>query len=209
MSDVIETVLPAGLGATAWLFRGLGVSLGYAAYARSRKSAAIVGGVFAGIVGLEGFRAATHVVTTPKITPVPAGKTRICVSGYTHSPPTAKGRYLATALAEEFPDKFETWFYFDTGYHNFTSKRFENVDFPAHLKGHDSSPFVWLETGSDNAVQPLGGADFLSKWALDADNGVSGNAAVKALAEAVPSPAWLFSGKAFHATNGQGKAQTA
>jgi hypothetical protein len=209
MPTVLQTLLPAGLGPVAWLFRGLGGALAYAAYAPSRTSAAIVGADVACIAALIGFRAATHVVTTPKITPVPAGKTRICVAGYTHSVPTAKARYLATLIAEEFPGKFETWFYFDTGYHNFTTKRFANVDFPAHLKGRDSSPFVWLETGSDNVVEPLGDAALMSKWALDAKNGVAGNAAVKALATTSGKPGWLLSGKCFHTTNGQGKPQTA
>jgi hypothetical protein len=209
MPTVLQTLLPAGLGPVAWLVRGLGGALAYAAYAPSLTSAAIVGGVFACIAAFMVFRTLTHVVTTPKITPVPAGKTRICVAGYTHSPPTAKARFLATLIAEEFPGKFETWFYYDGAFSNFTTKRFANVDFPAHLKGHSTSPFVWLETGSDNVIQPLGGADFLSTWALDAKNGVSGSAKVKALATTSEVPGWLLSGKAFHTTNGQGKPQTA
>jgi hypothetical protein len=68
---------------------------------------------------------------------------------------------------------------------------------------------VWLETGSDNVIQPLGGADFLSTWALDAKNGVSGNAKVKALAESAPGAMDYITGNSFHMTNGKGKAQTA
>jgi hypothetical protein len=210
MTAVIQTILPAGLGPMSWLLRGFGAALGYAAYERSAKSAAIVGGVFGSMVALSVLRQNVDVVKTPKVTPVPAGKIRICVSGYTHSAPTAKARYLATLIAEEFPDKFETWFYFSSSmFFNFTAKKFANVDFPAHLKGHATSPFVWLETGSDNVIEPLGGAEFLSAWALDAKNGVSGSAKVKALAELEPGIMDYINGTSFHATNGKGKAQTA
>ena len=45
----------------------------------------------------------------------------------------------------------ESWFHF-TGWgehYEFTAKKFESVPFPEHLKGHDTIPFVWLETGAD------------------------------------------------------------
>ena len=45
----------------------------------------------------------------------------------------------------------ESWYHF-TGWgehYEFTAKKFESVAFPEHLKGHDTIPCVWLETGPD------------------------------------------------------------
>jgi hypothetical protein len=104
-------------------------------------------------------------VPPPPSLPVPAGKIRICVTGYTISHHTGRTRKIATHLAREHPDKFETWFYFaGSEYHEFTKQKFEQVPFPEHLKGHGSSPFVWLETGAGNQITPIGGRSHFCEW---------------------------------------------
>jgi hypothetical protein len=66
---------------------------------------------------------------------------------------------------------YETWFYWDTPGHfyAFTAHKFADVSFPEHLKGHQSSPFVWIErpasSGSgENAIEPIGGCDHFRTW---------------------------------------------
>jgi hypothetical protein len=60
----------------------------------------------------------------------------------------------------------ETWFYFDgiSAFNDFLIKKFDSVPFPEELKGHSSSPFVWLERGADAEVTPLGGRDRFVDW---------------------------------------------
>lgn len=101
----------------------------------------------------------------PPCNPVPAGKTRVCVAGYKVSHHTGRARKLAHLIAKNFPDQFETYFYFDSGncYHNFLMEKFDNVSFPDHLKGHDSSPFVWLEA-PDGTITPIGGRQAFQEW---------------------------------------------
>ena len=52
------------------------------------------------------------------------------------------------------------------------------MPFPAHLKGHSTSPFVWIEQGAPapadksaaatatSALTPIGGRDRFAEWAL-------------------------------------------
>lgn len=45
------------------------------------------------------------------------------------------------------------------------------MEFPAHLKNHDTSPFVWLETASvdpagPNKIVPIGGGDHFCEWTM-------------------------------------------
>jgi hypothetical protein len=109
---------------------------------------------------------ATKLVPPPR-KPVPEGKTRICVSGFTVSHHTGRARSIAALIAQKYPDKYESWFYFTTGqaYYTFLKNTFDSVPFPDHLKGHSSSPFVWLEKGAQNEIQPLGGRDYFADWA--------------------------------------------
>lgn len=102
----------------------------------------------------------------PPRNPVPEGKTRICVAGYKISPYTGRSRTLAASIAEQHPGKYESWFYFDeaNAYFAFLKELFDPVPFPPHLKGHASSPFVWLEHGETNEITPIGGNDYFSKW---------------------------------------------
>ena len=133
-------------------------------------------------------------------TPVPKGKIRICVAGMTHSSPTSKAHYLAAKLAKAHPDKYETWYFFDAyQFYPFTAKKFANVDFPQHLKGHGTSPFCWLEhpaaDGSpENRIEPLGGSEYLSEWAIKNSESKDVVAAAKESA----GPLSMLTGRAFH-----------
>lgn len=105
-------------------------------------------------------------MTRPPRNPVPEGKKRICVAGFRASPFTGRARAVAALIAEQYPDQYESWFYFDTSdnFYAFLKETFDPVPFPPHLKGHASSPFVWLEHGKGNVITPIGGNDYLSKW---------------------------------------------
>ena len=108
-------------------------------------------------------------IPVPKRNPVPAGKTRICIAGYKISHHTGRARNLAALIAATHPDKYETWFYFagSDDFYGFLKITFDSVPFPEHLKGHSSSPFVWLETGP-NTIEPLGGREGFASWATKA-----------------------------------------
>jgi len=125
--------------------------------------------------------------------PVPDGLTRICVSGFGISHHTGRARAIASAIAEQYPEKYETWYYFDT--RGFRPSFLESIkgemsesgsdstgststdDFSEELKTilteHSSSPFCWLEQTADNknkkeqkAYTPVGGRDSLCEWAV-------------------------------------------
>lgn len=122
---------------------------------------------FASAIALVVYGNCTAVCNPPKSSPVPIGKIRICVAGFTHSGPTAKAHYLADLIARSNPAKYESWYYFDSfAFYPFTKAKFDSVPFPPHLKGHATSPFCWLER-TPNIIEPLGGSDHLSNWALD------------------------------------------
>ncbi|CUG90775.1 Hypothetical protein, putative, partial [Bodo saltans] len=89
----------------------------------------------------------------PPRNPVPEGKTRICVAGDNICPYAGRSRDIAALIAQLLPNEYETWFYFGETkeFRAFTKVMFDPVPFPPHLKGHASSPFVWLEHGIDNA----------------------------------------------------------
>jgi hypothetical protein len=72
-------------------------------------------------------------------------------------------------------------------YWPFAMQRFADVPFPPHIKGHSTSPMVWLERGSDNAVEPLGGDDRFREW-LRAHHAplLSASAEVRELVESSP-----------------------
>jgi hypothetical protein len=148
-------------------------SFGYMLYDRTWFAAAIFGGLTVASISLTAYLQSVAVADPPRSTPVPAGKIRICVAGMKTSSPTTKAHYLADMVARKYPDQFETWYYWDTyAFWKFTAKKFESVPFPAHLKGHSTSPFCWLERGPKNDIEPIGGSDHLSEWVLK-------NAAIK------------------------------
>mmetsp|Transcript_17678 Transcript_17678/g.38623 ORF Transcript_17678/g.38623 Transcript_17678/m.38623 type:complete len:167 (-) Transcript_17678:167-667(-) len=108
--------------------------------------------------------------------PVPKGVTRICVSGFGFSHHTGRAQKIACAIAEASPDKYETWFYFDSlGFRpDFldaikTEIKESGAD---DLDAHSSSPFCWLEesvTEGDKTTKKytaLGGRDRLAEWAM-------------------------------------------
>ncbi len=109
--------------------------------------------------------------------PVPEGKTRICVAGFGISHHTNRAGKLARAIQAALPDKYETWFYFDTkGYRPAFLTQIKS-ELPEEQQkafaAHRTSPFCWLETtanGEDGkAVRQLdakGGRDRLSEWAM-------------------------------------------
>jgi hypothetical protein len=103
----------------------------------------------------------------PPRTPVPNNKTRICVSGFKVSHHTGRARKIAALIASKYPDKYETWFYFDSSdcWRFFLKETFDTITFPEHLKGHSTSPFVWFEREND-VIEPIGGRSNLAEWAL-------------------------------------------
>ena len=109
----------------------------------------------------------------PASLPVPVGKVRICMAGLKLSHHTGRAREIAVRLAALRPDLFETWFYYDSSsnFYSFLGAKFETVPFPPHLKGHDSSPFVWLET-APNVVEPIGGRSHFCEWLLKNHSGI-------------------------------------
>lgn len=100
---------------------------------------------------------------------VPAGKVRLCVAGFGISHHTSRAKKIATLIQSTYPDKYETWFYFDS--------RGFRPDFLAQIKSelnteqqekfaaHKTSPFCWLEF-EDGTKDAKGGRDFFSEWAL-------------------------------------------
>ena len=116
----------------------------------------------------------TATVNAPPAGSVGEGKTRICVSGYNLSPPTAHSHFLADKIARKHGDKYETWYFWSIfAYHKFLFEKFDKVSFGdlgAHkLVGHETSPFVWFETqnkesGSPQVSKILGGNDRFCEW---------------------------------------------
>lgn len=51
-------------------------------------------------------------------------------------------------------------------FYEYVIAKFETIPFPAHLKGHCTHPFVWIETGADQKIEPIGGRDFFCEWTL-------------------------------------------
>lgn len=101
---------------------------------------------------------------------MPSGKTRICIAGFKISHHTGKAHKMAAMIAEKFPDRFESWYYWAWSgqYNDFLKETFDPVPFPPHLKGHGSSPFVWLEhsdgSGVTNTITPIGGREHFVEW---------------------------------------------
>ena len=143
---------------------------------------------------------------------VAPGKTRICIAGYSMSPFTGSARVLASEVARAFPDRFESWFYWTGNGHLFewAGQFFDKVEFPPELKGHASSPLIWLETApqpgeesnpkifvAPNRVQFIGGMTQLAAWVqknvLDAKLTPAQNASAS-VAEVAAAVNWAFRG---------------
>lgn len=85
----------------------------------------------------------------PPFNPIPAGKKRICVAAFQVNSwiVAAHGaRMIAAEIQRVHPDEYETWFYFTNkdNFYSFLKEKFDPVPFPEHLKGHETSPFVWI-----------------------------------------------------------------
>lgn len=116
-------------------------------------------------------------VPVPQRPAVPGGKTRICVSGFGISHNVSQAQKLAAEIAKEYPDKYETWFYFSTfDFKDFLvsikkefpedqqSKRSTLDSKETTIATHRSAPFVWFETG-DKSLEAIGGRDMFCEWA--------------------------------------------
>eukprot|EP00743_Colponemidia_sp_Colp-15_P014826 GILK01017656.1.p1 GENE.GILK01017656.1~~GILK01017656.1.p1 ORF type:complete len:227 (+),score=9.47 GILK01017656.1:83-682(+) len=106
----------------------------------------------------------------PPQTEVPRGKIRICVSGYHYSEYAGRSQWLANHLATTYPDKFESWYYWAWmgPFFRYNINTFDKVPFPTPIKGHASSPMVWLEVNKADAT----GNSALPENAIDGNNAV-------------------------------------
>lgn len=117
--------------------------------------------------------------TIPKRPPVPEGKIRICVAGFGVSNNVARAKHIADAIVKAHPDKYESWFYFNTfGFKALLQSVLEELpdsekqkqsttDKGTTVGQHHSAPFCWLEetTGSKKTFDVKGGRDMLATWA--------------------------------------------
>jgi hypothetical protein len=135
---------------------------------------------------------------------VPAGVTRICVSGFGLSHNAGRAQMLAALIAKKHPTEYETWFYFSTfGFGDFLKTvilpeipedqkaKAGTTDKGKSIGEHTSSPFVWLETtsGDKKEYAAIGGRDMFCEWA---DEKFPDDAEVKALTEATPPLSEVF-----------------
>lgn len=123
---------------------------------------------------------------------VPEGKIRICITGFSLSPNSGKAAEVTRAIVAEYPEKYESWFYFDmqfrgdgTGQNGFLGdvKKELSSEQQEKFAKHKTSPFCWLEH-PDGTKDAKGGCDFFSEWALAE---FSGNEKIKAVAAPPPS----------------------
>ena len=133
-------------------------------------------------------------VPVPPRKPVPNGKTRLCVAGFTVSPYTGRARTIAAQIAKLYPEEYETWFYFgsSTNYYDFLKLTFDPIPFPPHLKGHGTSPFVWTERGATNEIEPIGGLSHFKEWVEKQDK-VAKEQSIRTLLDS-----WLGVGDVWH-----------
>jgi hypothetical protein len=120
----------------------------------------------------------------PPCNPIPAAKTRICIAGFTMSSYTGLAHRLAGLVGGLYSTHYETWYYWDSqaAYYAFLKEKFDPIPFPPHLKGHSSSPFVWLERGDKHEIELIGGATEFQKWVL-AQKDLASNPDIRTVAE--------------------------
>lgn len=131
----------------------------------------------------------------PPRNPVSVGKTRLCVAGFTLSHHTSRAAQLARAIVAQYPQQYESWFYFDNkGYRGENGllqqvKAEMNEKQRERFENHKSSPFCWIET-ADGTIDAKGGRDRFCEWAAEK---FPENAEIKALTESQPSllEAWV------------------
>lgn len=129
---------------------------------------------------------ATKIPTRP---PVPAGKTRICIAGFSVSHNVGRAQKIGAAIAAAHPDAFETWHYFSNFGFGLLMEDIK-AEIPEDQKNkkstldnndqtmgsHHSAPFVWLEKSEpspDDAAKTIrkiiaiGGRDMFCVWAQE------------------------------------------
>ena len=100
---------------------------------------------------------------------VPAGKTRLCVSGFSVSHHTGRARAIVDSIVKTYPEEYESWFYFDNS--GFRPIFLESVksqlsdEQKTAFAAHKTSPFCWLEK-TDEKPFAIGGRDRLCEWAI-------------------------------------------
>ena len=145
----------------------------------------------------------------PRPATVREGVTRVCVSGFGISHHTGRARAIAAAIADAYPEQYETYYYFDTrGYRpDFLDSIKREIEESmvgtiddtrkAILADHKSSPFCWLEETADKDEKekkkmiPLGGRDRLCDWAIATfDENDSKNEPILSLCKTEPKRTW-------------------
>jgi hypothetical protein len=137
---------------------------------------------------------------TPR-TEVPGGKVRVCVAGFGLSHHTGRARSIAESVVGASPEKFESWFYFNTsGYKGeggllSVVKKELTVEQQDQFAQHKSSPFCWLEY-PDGKKLALGGRDNFCDWVnnnAEFKEDFAKNAALKDLTTTMPGlgEAWV------------------
>lgn len=87
--------------------------------------------------------------------------------------PAGHGAFqLSGRIAKKYPEEYETWYYVcksSNEYYGFLKEKFDPVPFPPHLKGHETTPFVWFENNTEantNDVTPIGGGSHLREYVM-------------------------------------------
>ena len=125
----------------------------------------------------------------PPRSAVKAGKTRLCVAGFTFSHHTNRAAKLARTIVAQYPQEYESWFYFDNkGYKGGNGllkqvKEQLNEDQRERFSMHKSSPLCWIES-SDGIIDCKGGRDRFCEWAAQK---FPENDEIKSLTESQPS----------------------
>ena len=120
---------------------------------------------------------------------------------------TGRARAVATAIAESYPEKYETWFYFDT--RGFRPTFLESIKLEITTGSDDSllseeskkiltdvksSPFCWFEettTDGKKKMTPIGGRDCLCDWAVKTfDENDTKNDTILSLCKSEPKHSW-------------------
>jgi hypothetical protein len=102
----------------------------------------------------------------PPLPPLKPGVTRICVAGNSMSQHVGRARKIAGVIAHKFPERYEFWMRLGMDHYAYITAKTAPITFPEHLKGHETLPFVWLQT-TENAFEPIGGRSHLAQWALE------------------------------------------
>jgi len=101
----------------------------------------------------------------PPRNPVPEGKIRICVAGYSQSPHFSRALHVADEIGKANP-QYETWFYGPSRdkYLEWLAdwKNKENV--ADQWKQHNTSPICWFEKPGGEPIEIVGGRDRLCEW---------------------------------------------